>query len=137
MTNEEAIEELESAYSDNVFRDGEYEACRIAINSIQENTKLKADVEQFSNELISVLIENELLKKKNELTNYYFEQYSAAIDEVEKLKEDYEQLKISDASKEQSSIDYYNLYRQALNEVKQLKSELEQSVKLPCKKIVK
>ena len=47
MTNEEAIKELESAYSDDIFRHGEYDACIIAINAIQENTKLKAEIEQL------------------------------------------------------------------------------------------
>ena len=61
------------------------------VESEKENTKLKSEIEQFSNELISVRIENELLKKKNELTIHYFEQYSPAIDEIEKLKEELEQ----------------------------------------------
>ena len=47
MTHEEAIKELNSAYEDDIFRNKEYEACKIAINSIKENTKLKAENERL------------------------------------------------------------------------------------------
>jgi SMC interacting uncharacterized protein involved in chromosome segregation len=128
MTNSEAIKQLKERYDIGQkeylnFAPQYIESLKMAMESLEENTKLKADVEQFSNELISVLIENELLKKKNELTNHYFEQYSAAIDEIEKLKKDYSVLARQYNNVENSSVRYYN-------EVKQLKAELEQTTNL-------
>lgn len=93
MTNSEAIEKINELFNEKMFWDDSIESYNFEltksfiISSLEENDKLKAEIEQFSNELISVRIENELLKKKNELTNHYFEQYSAAIDEIKKLKE--------------------------------------------------
>lgn len=173
MTNSEAIKLIKgilpqkisyanligasSCYGDKyVYESPEPYALELAISALEENTKLKADVEQlsgelkewndmytdhvgyykaeieqlkaeveqFSNELISVLIENELLKKKNELTNYYFEQYSAAIDEIEKLKG------LSDQQSE-LNIEQFKQIDNQYQEIEQLKSELEQSVRLP------
>ena len=65
MTNEEAVKELESAYSDDIFRHGEYEACIIAINSIQENAKLKAEIEQWQSTNLKLVCELTRLECEN------------------------------------------------------------------------
>lgn len=42
MTENEAIKELTDAYSDDVFRHEEYEACRLAIKALEEIQKYRA-----------------------------------------------------------------------------------------------
>lgn len=53
MTNEEAIEILNkiNPFTDNSKMQEYFESVEIAINSIQENTKLKAEIEQLKSEL--------------------------------------------------------------------------------------
>lgn len=53
MTNEEAIEILNkiNPFNDNSKMQEYFESVEIAINSIQENTKLKAEIEQLKSEL--------------------------------------------------------------------------------------
>ena len=112
MTNEEAIKILESM---RVFRNGSnanVEAIDIAINSIQENAKLKAEIEQLKDD--SKIIAKELVTQ---------------IREIDKLKHQIEtRIKVSEAN--------FNIYLKLETErdnliasVDQLKSELEQSVK--------
>ena len=53
MTNEEAIEVLNkiNPFNDNSKMQEYFESVEIAINSIQEKTKLKAEIEQLKEEL--------------------------------------------------------------------------------------
>lgn len=62
MTNERVISYLSQMYIIQ-FNEKEHESLTIAINSIQENDKLKADIEQLKSELEqSVKLPNELDK---------------------------------------------------------------------------
>ena len=111
MTNEEAIKILNkiNPFNDNSKMQEYFESVEIAINSIQENTKLKAEIEQLKND--SKIVAKELV---------------AQIREIGRLK-----------TEKDSAIALHKDCSSELNmrmkEICILKSELEQSVKLPCK----
>jgi chromosome segregation ATPase len=118
MTNSEAIKLLSQEKIPMILDGKSNESLVIAhieaISALEENDKLKAEIEKLKGELKSerefrANVRIELLDRKAE---------------IEQLKEDYSLLARQYDDVENSSVRYYN-------EVKQLKSELEQSVKLP------
>ena len=109
MTNEEAIKILESI---RVFRNGSnanVEAIDIAINSIQENTKLKAEINR--------------LNGKSEM---YRDMADSFCESNKKLKAEIDQW-------QSTNLQLCTDLTRVECENYQLKSDLEQSVKLPCK----
>ena len=94
----------------------------VLFDSIQENTKLKAENEEYKKALTTWNnANNEMLKFNQELKD----DIELLKVENERLKENYETLSKQYCNVENSSIRYYN-------EMKKLKAELEQSV-IQCK----
>lgn len=71
MTNSEAIKVLKDLRAFDDDCDEDCKAIDIAISSLEENDKLKAEIEQ--------------LKNRTEIENSNFELYSDALDEIERL----------------------------------------------------
>ena len=111
MTNEEAIRHLSQMYLIQ-FDKEEHESLTIAINSIQENTKLKAEIEQLK----YVAEVNERLVKQNEKLKW-----KLSSTETQRDLKGYDAKRNADIMSSQLKI------------IEQLKSEIERYKKLISK----
>lgn len=155
MTNSEAIQGLERLYGKieqicyaEKRQLEAYDSIDIAVHCIEENDKLKAEIDRLNTQITELKAEGVgishdvlVLKEENEQSREYGKfmesKHCNLLKKYYDLKtKNCESDKEIERLKELAEIkdnNFFELYSDALEEIEQLKLKLEQSVKLPCK----